>query len=110
MSHVITVTDTTRERLAAGLYAKWRERSPGTLNWETDTDWRKDEFYEQADNALDVLAEVALTDEPSALAAIKQRLASGASHNLGTDIAGIIAEHEGGRARLRPGGPAWMGV
>jgi hypothetical protein len=95
MSNVIAVTDTTRERLAAGLYAKYRLRSPGTLTWETEPDSYKQRFYAQADNALDVLAEVSSSGEVTPLAAIKQRLASGASYNLGTDIADIIAEHEG---------------
>jgi hypothetical protein len=50
MSNVIAITGTTRERLAAGLYAKYRLRSPGTLTWETEPDSYKERFYAQADD------------------------------------------------------------
>ncbi|MGW8431615.1 hypothetical protein ACWGJ9_11030 [Curtobacterium citreum] len=94
MSQFIAVTDTTRERLAAGLYAKYRLRSPGTLTWETEPDHYKDRFYAQADDALDVLRQDTIDEQP-ALAAIADRLHAGSSYNLGTDIANIIAEHQG---------------
>ncbi len=94
MSQSITITETTRERLAAGLYAKYRLRNPGTLTWETEPHSYKERFYAQADDALDVLREEPNV-EGAALTAIKVRIDRGSSYHLGSDIAGIIAEHEG---------------
>ncbi|WIE81240.1 hypothetical protein [Curtobacterium sp. MCSS17_016] len=109
MPHLIAVTDATRERLAAGLYAKYRLRSPGTLTWETEPDHYKERFYAQADDALDVLGSESSSAEATTLSAIKERLTSGASYNLGSDIAAIIAEHEGTEPTCGMDGPhGWV--
>lgn len=40
------------EAAAEGMYNEWRERNPGSLTWETDADWRKNEFRRAALSAL----------------------------------------------------------
>jgi len=62
MSNVVAITDATRERLAAGLYAKYRLRNPGTLTWETEPDSYKERFYAQADDAIDVVTSQGAAD------------------------------------------------
>lgn len=47
------MTDNTeREAAARAMYDEWRARNPGSLTWETDADWRRDEFYRPADAIL----------------------------------------------------------
>lgn len=46
---------TTEQIVEAGAraaYDEWRERHPGSLTWETDADWRKDEFRRPVGVAL----------------------------------------------------------
>lgn len=50
------MTDITTEQIveagARAAYDEWRERHPGSLTWETDADWRKDEFRRPVGVAL----------------------------------------------------------